>query len=120
MPSSTALLQARVRLHREGVSSLPGVLSARLCLLLSGLSTGTQALPPRADLLRPRAKLLQLSLDTGVNFLQSEHNSSLGDLADWEANSGLPLAASSTTVPEPTTLFLVFTTLYSALIRRRF
>ena len=44
----------------------------------------------------------------GADFLTWQRDTSVGDLANWQANYGGPssLAASSTAVPEPTTLLL--------------
>ncbi|TWU28389.1 PEP-CTERM sorting domain-containing protein [Bythopirellula polymerisocia] len=42
----------------------------------------------------------------GRDFLVWQRNVSVGNLSDWQANYGAPLTATSTTVPEPSTLVL--------------
>ena len=55
------------------------------------------------------------------DFLAWQRNPALGDLADWEANYGLPLSASAEAVPEPfsATMLLVGTCSLAMLRRRR-
>jgi len=57
----------------------------------------------------------------GADFLFWQRNPGVGDLADWEANFGVPpLSAITTSVPEPTSLLLaLFASLGLPLCRRR-
>ena len=54
-----------------------------------------------------------------ADFLLWQQDPSVGDLADWEANFGNPLAAAANVVPEPGTVILVLAGLCSAMGRRR-
>ncbi len=59
----------------------------------------------------------------GRDFLAWQRNPSIGDLTNWQTNYGmvLPLAATSTAVPEPSTLIGVFIgVLASTCISKRF
>ena len=42
----------------------------------------------------------------GRDFLQWQRNPGIGNLADWEANYGLPVTSSTTAVPEPSAIML--------------
>ena len=54
----------------------------------------------------------------GLDFLAWQIDPSLGDLAAWEDNYGLPLSADSTTVPEPGSLVLALAGFSLGLARR--
>ncbi|TWU28683.1 PEP-CTERM sorting domain-containing protein [Bythopirellula polymerisocia] len=57
----------------------------------------------------------------GRDFLVWQRNTSVGNLADWQANYGVGLSAVTTAVPEPTSLVLVGLVLSAATVcgRRR-
>jgi Leucine-rich repeat (LRR) protein len=57
----------------------------------------------------------------GADFLKWQRDTSVGALADWEANYGMgaSLSATSATVPEPTTCVLALVSLCLAISRRR-
>jgi hypothetical protein len=55
----------------------------------------------------------------GADFLFWQRDPNVGSLADWEANYGAPLSASSSAVPEPTTSALALAALCLAMSRRR-
>jgi hypothetical protein len=58
----------------------------------------------------------------GHDFLEWQRDTSVGALAEWEANYGMgaPLSAASATVPEPTTCTLALAALCLAMNRRQF
>lgn len=55
----------------------------------------------------------------GADFLLWQRNPSVGSLSDWETNYGLPTTASTTSVPEPSSIALVMLCGCGALCRRR-
>lgn len=57
----------------------------------------------------------------GHDFLLWQRDPSVGSLSDWEANYGMvaPLSATSTTVPEPSTLLLSTLAAVGLLMQRR-
>ena len=55
----------------------------------------------------------------GLDFLAWQRNPGVGNLAEWEANYGLPVSSNSTAVPEPSVGLLLLTSLCSMVLRRR-
>ena len=56
----------------------------------------------------------------GRDFLVWQRNPGVGNLADWQANYGVPFSATSIAVPEPGTLFLLSSVVVVFSIRRPF
>ena len=43
-----------------------------------------------------------------LDFLEWQRNPGIGNLSDWETNYGMPITATTTTVPEPGSVLLLF------------
>ena len=55
----------------------------------------------------------------GLDFLEWQRNPGIGSLSDWEANYGLPITSTTTTVPEPSCVLLLVSGLVACGVRRR-
>lgn len=55
----------------------------------------------------------------GRDFLEWQRNPAIGNLADWEANYGLPTTSNTTTIPEPSSALLLLFGASMGLVRRK-
>lgn len=80
-------------------------------IVLTGSSSPMPILPGDFDLTG--------SVD-GRDFLLWQRNPGIGNLADWEANYGLPLTAGGAAVPEPSSFMIAVAAALLAMPRQRF